>query len=68
MNCVLQPLPCIGVGTRGPRGVWSPPCHFFGELMNAYTAKSHDVETIRDNLSAIGNPAVRARHNLDYVD
>ena len=59
----------IGVGTGGAKGALAP--QLFWELIYAYTAKSHGAETIRDSspmFCAIGNPAVRARHNLDYVD
>ena len=58
----------IGVGTGEAKGALAPP--LFGELIYAYTAKSHDAETIRDVFCAIGaaRGRVRARYNLDYVE
>ena len=49
----------IGVGTGGGQGGPGPP--LFGELIYAYTAKSHDAETIHDVFCAIGAARGRVR-------
>ena len=51
----------VGTGGGGGGGQGGPGPPLFGELIYAYTAKSHDAETIRDVFCAIGAARGRVR-------